>query len=96
MGGVKVLRGGLDTVGVLRAKQYEENQREDLETQTSQHDVVPACRVFVVLREGRGDTAARALQAEGDEVTGYENVCVSFGRDTGGFGTEDHYAGVMG
>lgn len=32
MGGVKVLRGGLDAVGVLCAKQYEENQREDLET----------------------------------------------------------------
>ena len=46
----------------------ESEQRDDLERETGDHDVVSEFRVFPGVRFGGGDAAAGGLEEEGDDV----------------------------
>ncbi|TPX12266.1 uncharacterized protein E0L32_007152 [Thyridium curvatum] len=59
----------------------EDEQRQHLEAQARDHDVVARARRGAAVRGDRGDAAARGLQHERDDVAGDEDARVVRGRD---------------
>lgn len=56
----------------VHAERHEDQQREHLERQPRDHDVVPRVRRFLVVERHRGHRAAGCLEDEGDDVAGDE------------------------
>ncbi len=54
------------------AEHHEDEEREDLESEAGDHDVVAGVRALALVRGGRGKAAAGSLQQEAEEITGDE------------------------
>ena len=72
----------------VQAEQLEQEQREDLERQARDHDVVAHVRALVLVAGDRGHAAADGLEQEGDDVARDEDARVREGFDVRVFGAE--------
>ena len=67
----------------VQRKTDKEEEREDLEREARNEDMVAEIRRFVLVAGSGGDTAAGGLQEKGDNVAGDEDTRVGEGGDAG-------------
>ena len=74
--------------GEVGAKEHEDQEGEDLESQTGDHDMVARFGVLVGVGGCGGHAAAEGLEDEGEDVAGDKDARVREGFDAGVLGAE--------